>query len=312
MQSCNCLSFVVKFPSVIKMSKQFKGSLSIILATIIWGSTFVAQSVGVDYVGPFTFLSIRCFLAVAMLLMVLFVRNRKEFVKIVTDPRLWKAGIPCGIALFAATALQQIGLIYTTAGKGGFITTMYIIIVPILGLFLKQKPPKMVGISVVIAAVGLYLISGAGFTAINIGDVLMLLCAVAFAVQILIMDRVAGELNSMALNMSQALVCAVSAGICALCFDTTTWQGILDCWFPLCWAGIMSMGIAYTLQIVGQKSIEPTTASLLMSFESVFAAISGWLLLSESFTLTEGIGCVLVFAAIMLTQIPVKSTKKAP
>lgn len=290
-----------------KMSKQLKGSLSIILATIIWGSTFVAQSVGVDHVGPFTFLSLRCFLAVAMLLLVLFLRNRKDFIKILTDPRLWKAGIPCGVALFAATALQQIGLIYTTAGKGGFITTMYIIMVPILGLFLKQKPPKMVGISVVIAAVGLYLISGAGFSAINIGDVLMLLCAVAFAVQILIMDRVAGELNSMALNMSQALVCAVVSGVCALIFDDTTWQGILDCWFPLCWAGIMSMGIAYTLQIVGQKSIEPTTASLLMSFESVFAAISGALLLSEKFTLTEGIGCALVFGAIMLTQIPIKS-----
>lgn len=295
-----------------KMSKQFKGSLSIILATVIWGSTFVAQSVGVDHVGPFTFLSIRCFLAVFALLLVLFLRNRKDFVKILTDPRLWKAGIPCGVALFAATALQQIGLIYTTAGKGGFITTMYIILVPIFGLFLKQKPPKTVGISVVIAAVGLYLISGAGFTGINIGDVLMLGCAVAFAVQILIMDRVAGELNSMALNMSQALVCALVSGVCALIFDTTTWQGILDCWFPLCWAGIMSMGIAYTLQIVGQKAIEPTTASLLMSFESVFAAISGALLLNESFTLTEGIGCVLVFGAILLTQIPVKHMKKAP
>ena len=283
------------------MSKQLKGSLSIILATVIWGSTFVAQSVGVDHVGPFSFLSIRCFLAVFALLLVLFLRSRKDFVKILTDPRLWKAGIPCGVALFAATALQQIGLIYTTAGKGGFITTMYIIMVPIFGLFLKQKPPKTVGISVVLAAVGLYLISGAGFTSINIGDVLMLLCAVAFAVQILIMDRV--------LNMSQALVCAVLGGICALFFDTTTWQGILDCWFPLCWAGIMSMGIAYTLQIVGQKAIEPTTASLLMSFESVFAAISGWLLLNESFTLTEGIGCALVFGAIILTQIPVKNKK---
>ena len=308
MQSCIWICFMVKFPLVMKMSKQFKGSISLLLATVIWGSTFVAQSVCVDYMGPFTVLSLRCFLAVAMLLAVLFLCNRNEFVKIVTDPRLWKAGIPCGIALFAATALQQIGLIYTTAGKGGFITTMYILIVPIFGMFLKQKPPKIVWVSVVIAAVGLYLLSGAGFTSVNIGDVLMLLCAVAFAVQILIMDRVAGELNSMALNMAQALVCAVTSGICALLFDsTTTWQGILDCWFPLCWAGIVSMGIAYTLQIVGQKAIEPTTASLLMSFESVFAAIFGCLLLNESFTLPEGIGCILVFGAILLTQIPFKA-----
>ena len=289
------------------MTKQLKGSLSILLATIIWGSTFVAQSVGVDTIGPFSFLSIRCFLAVILLLTILFLRNRKDFVKILTDKRLWKAGIPCGIALFAATALQQIGLIYTTAGKGGFITAMYIIIVPLLGIFLKRKPPKTVVLSVVIAAVGLYLISGAGFTGINIGDVLMLLCAVAFAVQILIMDRVAGDLNSMALNMSQALVCAVVSGVCMLLFDDIRIGNILACWFPLCWAGFMSMGIAYTLQIVGQKAIEPTTASLLMSFESVFAAISGWLLLSETFTLTEGIGCALVFGAIMLSQIPVKN-----
>lgn len=298
------------------MTKQLKGSLSILLATVIWGSTFVAQSVGVRWgVGPFTFLSIRCFLAIIVLLLVLFLRNRKEFGKILKDPRLWKAGIPCGIALFAATALQQIGLIYTTAGKGGFITTMYIILVPIFGLFLHRKPPKTVIVSVLIAAVGLYLISGAGFTAINIGDVLMLLCAAAFAVQILIMDKVAGELNSMALNMSQALVCAILAGICALCFDALSMENILSCWFPLCWAGILSMGVAYTLQIVGQKAIEPTTASLLMSFESVFAAIAGviathigWLQ-EKPMTVTEILGCILLFGAILLSQIPVKVKK---
>ena len=140
----------------------------------------------------------------------------------------------------------------------------------------------------------------------------MLGCAIAFAFQILIMDRVAGELNSLALNMAQALVCGVLSGVFALIFDTIVWENILACWFPLLYAGVLSMGFAYTLQIVGQKAIEPTTASLLMSFESVFAALSGWLLLNESFTTTEGIGCALVFGAILLTQIPIKSTKKAP
>ncbi len=306
---------MLKFSSVMKMSKQLKGSLSIILATIIWGSTFVAQSVGVDYVGPFTFLSLRCFLAVSFLFVVLFLCRRTDFFNIITNKKLWIAGILSGIALFAATATQQIGLIYTSAGKGGFITTMYIILVPIFGIFSKKKPPKTVVLSVVLAALGLYLISGAasaGLSSINIGDVLMLMCAVAFAVQILIMDRVAGELDSIALNMSQALVCALLSGICALLFDTMPIQNALQCWFPLCWAGIMSMGIAYTLQIIGQKSIEPTTASLLMSFESVFALFFGWLLLHESFTLTEGIGCALVFCAIMITQIPIKNREKAP
>lgn len=298
------------------MTNKLKGSLSILLATVIWGSTFVAQSVGVRWgVGPFTFLSIRCFLAVFALLIVLFLRNRKEFGKIIKNPSLWKAGIPCGIALFAATALQQIGLIYTTAGKGGFITTMYIILVPILGLFLRKKPPKTVLLSVLIAAVGLYLISGAGFSSVNIGDVLMLLCAAAFAVQILIMDKVACELNSIALNLSQALVCAILSGVCAVCFDTLSMENILACWFPLCWAGILSMGFAYTLQIVGQKSIEPTTASLLMSFESVFAAISGviathigWLQ-EKPMSMTEICGCALLFGAVLLSQIPIKNKK---
>ena len=306
---------MVKFHSVMKMSKQLKGSLSILLATVIWGSTFVAQSVGGRAIGAFTFLSLRCFLAVFFLLAVLFVTKRKEFVNMITDPRLWKAGIPCGIALFVATALQQFGLLYTSPGKSGFITTLYIIMVPILGLFLKRKPPKMVAVSVVIAAVGLYLISGAGFTAINIGDVLTFGCAIAFAVQILFMDRFAGEMNSMALNISQALVCALLSGVMVLLTEPLNSTAILSNWFPLCWAGILSMGIAYTLQIVGQKSIEPTTASLLMSFESVFAALSGLLagylgwIDDAAFTWTEGIGCALVFAAIMLTQIPLNSKK---
>ena len=300
------------------MSNKFKGTLSLLLATVIWGSTFVAQSVGVETIGPFTFLAIRCILAVIALLIILFCFNRKNFLNIIADPKLWKAGIPCGVALFVATALQQIGLIYTSTSKAGFITTMYIILVPIFGLFLRKKPPKTVGLGVVLAMMGLYFISGADFSAINIGDVLMLGCAAAFAVQILIMDHVAGQLNSLALNMAQALVCAICSGIFSLIFDTIVWGNILACWFPLFYAGVLSMGFAYTLQIVGQKSIEPTTASLLMSFESVFAAISGtaattlgWLS-EKPLRLIEWIGCALVFAAIILTQIPEKDTKKAP
>lgn len=294
------------------MTEKLKGSLSILLATIIWGSTFVAQSVGVEKVGAFTFLAIRTALAVLVLLGALWVRNRKSFLTILTNPRLWKVALPCGIALFAATAFQQVGLIYTTAGKAGFITAMYILLVPIFGLFLKRKPSITVVFSVVIAAVGLYLISGAGLGAVNIGDVLMLGCAVAFAVQIMIVDRVAGELDSMALNMAQSLVAGVISAMFMLLTEELVLTDILSCWLPLSYAGVLSMGIAYTLQIVGQKSLEPTTASLLMSFESVFAALSGWLILQESFTMTEGIGCVLVFAAIILSQIPVRPRKKAP
>lgn len=300
------------------MNKQLKGTASILLATVIWGSTFVAQEIGTQYMGAFTFLAMRGILAVPALLLVLLFSTRKEFRKILTNKRLWIAGIPCGVALFAATAMQQIGLNYTTPGKSGFITTMYIILVPILGLFLKQKPQKTIWISVAMATIGLYLISGAGFTAINIGDALMLGCAVAFAVQIQIMDHVAGNLNSIALNMAQALVCAILAGICALCFEDLHLQNIISCWLPLCYAGVLSMGFAYTLQIVGQKSLPVTPASLLMSLESVFAGLSGVLatqwgwLQEDPMTWVEITGCALVFCAVILSQLPLNGKKKAP
>lgn len=290
------------------MSKQLKGSLSIILATIIWGSTFVAQSVGVEKIGPITFLAIRGYLAVLALLPVVYVRHRGHFFSVLRDPKLWKAGALCGAALFVATALQQVGLIYTSAAKGGFITAMYIILVPIFGLFLKKKPPKTSFFSVVIAAIGLYFISGIGVSSMNIGDVLMLLCAVGFSVQILLLDHLAADLDSSALNLVQSLVCALISTVFMFTEDPSV-ADMVSCWLPLMYAGVLSMGVAYTLQIVGQKCLEPTTASLLMSFESVFAALSGWLILNETLTATEFLGCGLVFAAIMLSQL---STKTKP
>ena len=289
------------------MSDKMKGSLALLLATVIWGSTFVAQSVGVEHIGPYTFLNIRCILAVFTLLPMIALQNRSNFLTILKNKKLWRAGIPCGIALFAATALQQIGLLYTTAGKGGFITAMYIVLVPIFGLVVRRKPPKTALLSVVIAAIGLYCISGAGMSSINIGDVLMLLCAGAFAVQILLIDRFSQEVDSVALNMAQSLICALLAGVFMLIFEAPKMENILVSWFPLVYAGVLSMGVAYTLQIVGQKKLEPTTASLHMSFESVFAALSGWLLLNETLSWTEFLGCALVLCAILLSQLPNKN-----
>ena len=288
------------------MSDKLKGSLSLLLATVIWGSAFVAQSFGLEHIGPFTFLAIRGSLAVLTLLPVIALQNRGNFLNILKDKQLWLAGIPCGIALFIATGLQQLGLLYTTAGKGGFITAMYLVLVPIFGMFVHRKPPKTAAVSVLIAAVGLYFISGAGLTAINVGDVMMLLCAAAFAVQILLIDRFSPGLDSMALNMAQCLVCTVLCGIVTLVFEEPKAGNILACWLPLVYAGVLSMGIAYTLQIVGQKKLEPTIASLLMSFESVFAVLSGWLVLGETLSWTEFLGCALVMGAILLTQIPSK------
>lgn len=289
------------------MKKQLSGVIALSGATVIWGSAFIAQSVGMDKIGPFTFQAVRCFLAVVFLFpaSALFSKG-KPFWKSWADPALWRSGIICGLALFAASSLQQIGLVYTDAGKAGFLTAMYIVFVPFLGLFLGQKPGRNALLSLIPAIVGLYLLSCTSVSGINKGDVLLLLCAVAFSVQILLIDRHCAGLDGLKLNCIQALVAAVLSVPWALLTETVDASRIASCWLPLGYAGVLSMGVAYTLQIVGQKRVAPSAAALLMSLESVFAALFGWLLLHETMTRAEVLGCVLVFAAVVISQLPEK------
>ena len=289
------------------MKKQLSGVIALLGATVIWGSAFIAQSVGMDKIGPFTFQAVRCFLAVVFLFpaSALFSKG-KPFWKSWADPVLWRSGIICGLALFAASSLQQIGLVYTDAGKAGFLTAMYIVFVPFLGLFVGQKPGRNALLSLIPAIVGLYLLSCTSVSGINKGDVLLLLCAVAFSVQILLIDRHCAGLDGLKLNCIQALVVTVLSVPCALLTETVDASLIASCWLPLGYAGILSMGVAYTLQIVGQKRVTPSAAALLMSLESVFAALFGWLLLHETMTKAELLGCVLVFAAVVISQLPEK------
>lgn len=296
---------------VIMMKEQFKGSAALLFATVIWGSAFIAQSVGMEHIGPFTFQAVRCGLAVLFLIpcSVLFGKDKTQFFARWRDPRLWKVGSICGVALFVAAGLQQMGLVYTSAGKAGFITAMYIVLVPILGLFLGKKPSLSAWISVLVAVIGLYLISCVGVSEINRGDVMLLGCAFGFAVQIILVDTLAADLDGLRLNCVQSLVCSLLSAVFMFTSEAPSMQNILNCWLPLGYAGILSMGVAYSLQIVGQKFLEPTRASLIMSLESVFAVLFGWLLLHETMTLHERMGCGLVFAAVILSQIPVK--KKA-
>lgn len=293
------------------MKKQLRGSACLVLATIIWGSAFISQSVGMDYIGPFTFQAVRCFLAVVGLLPViaiadLFQPEKKGFFQGWADPALWKAGILCGIPLFLACNLQQIGLVDTDPGKSGFLTAMYIVIVPVLGVFTKKKLPITVPISVALAVVGLYCISCVGVTRISTGDLLTLGCAFMFAVQILLIDKLAPSLDSLRLNAIQALVCAVLSTGVMLFTEAPDISQVRACWIPLAHAGFLSMGAAYALQIIGQKSVEPTAASLIMSMESVFALLFGMLLLDEQLGPWKLIGCVLLFAAVILSQLPAK------
>ena len=289
------------------MKKQLSGVIALSGATVIWGSAFIAQSVGMDKIGPFTFQAVRCFLAVVFLFpaSALFSKG-KPFWKSWADPALWRSGVICGLALFAASSLQQTGLVYTDAGKAGFLTAMYIVFVPFLGLFLGQKPGRNALLSLIPAIVGLYLLSCTSVSGINKGDVLLLLCAVAFSVQILLIDRHCAGLDGLKLNCIQALVVAVLSVPWALLTETVDASLIASCWLPLGYAGILSMGVAYTLQIVGQKRVAPSAAALLMSLESVFAALFGWLLLHETMTKAEELGCVLVFAAVIISQLPEK------
>lgn len=280
------------------------------LGTFIWGMAFIAQSVGMNLIGPFTFQAIRCLLGVLFLFPVTILFDRKigvkESLKKWKNPTLWISSIICGVALFIATSLQQVGLVYTTPGKAGFLTAMYIVLVPILGIFVHRKPGINALFSVILALIGLYLLSFTNISNVNIGDLFMIGCAFAFAVQILLIDRFAQQLDGLRLNCVQALVVSILSvpGI-LLNQETIEMNTILSCWLPLCFAGVLSMGVGYSLQIVGQKRLEPTAASLIMSLESVFSALGGWLLLRNTMTPAELTGCALVFVGVIVSQLPV-------
>ena len=299
------------------MRRQLKGSISILIATIIWGSTFVAQSVGMDYIGPFTFQAVRCLLGAVLLIPVIAIADRftcagdgKNFLSRWLHKKLWIAGLCCGLPLFVAANLQQMGIVDTDAGKSAFLTAMYIVFVPIFGIFRGQKPSKWIPVSVLLGVIGLYFLSCVGVTTVATGDLLLLGCAVAFAVQILCVDHFVCQVDCLRLNCINCIVCSILSSVVMIFTETPTWAGIQDSLGALAYAGFLSMGIAYSLQIIGQKDLPPAGASLLMSLESVFAVLSGWLVLNEQLTVWETIGCILVFSAVILSQLPEKSNKQ--
>ena len=298
------------------MKKKLQGSLWLILATIIWGSTFVAQSVSMDHVGPFTFQAVRSALAAVFLLLLSFITDRflkdgKTGWARWIDKKLWKAALFCGLPLFLAAGLQQMGIVNTDPGKSGFLTAMYIVFVPILAIFRKQKPSKWIPVSVVLGGIGLYFLICMGVTSISVSDLLLIGCAIVYAVQITCVDVFARDLDPVRVN---CLCCALTAALSAVVMvltETPSWSALDGCWGSIFYAGILSSGIAFTLQIVGQKAVEPSTASLLMSLESVFAVLSGWIVLGDVLSLWETVGCILIFAAILISQIPDKKRSKA-
>lgn len=306
------------------MSKQARSNTMLFITALIWGSSFVAQRAGMDLVGPFTFNGIRTLVGCLVLIPVILMMDRwrqksaDEFspMKQTEEEKkkekkvLIVGGIACGAALFVASSLQQIGLVYTTAGKAGFITSLYIVIVPFLGLLLKRKIRPILWLCVALGTVGLYLLSIKEGFKIGIGDLLVMICAFGFATHILVIDYFSPKADGVKMSCLQFLVCGLLSVPFMILFETVNWANILQCWFPILYAGAMSCGIAYTLQVVAQKHTDPTVASLILSLESVLAVIFGVIILNEQVSFREGMGCVVMFAAIILAQIPSKEERQ--
>lgn len=293
------------------MNTRIRHTVFPVLAALIWGTAFVAQSVSADYIGPFTFNMLRSAIAAVALLVVLviFRRLKHQRLRDVAPTRrdkkrlLW-GGVCCGVALAVASNFQQLGLGDTSAGKAGFITALYIVLVPVLGLFLRKKVPLLVWGAVAVAVVGLYLLCVKEDFSIAPSDFYVLLCALVFAVHILVIDHFAPQVDGVALSCVQFVVVTVSSGAGALLTEEIVWANILRCLWPVLYVGVFSSGVAYTLQILAQKDANPTVVSLLLSLESVFSVLAGAVLLHETMSGREHLGCGLMLLAVVAAQIP--------
>ena len=292
------------------MSKQTRGSLLLLLTAMIWGSAFVAQKNGMGYVEPYTFNGVRMMLAALALIPIVRLRDRHNGIWDApkgSAPEQRRAtfwgGMLCGVVLFVASSFQQFGVLHTTAGKAGFITTLYLVMVPIIGLFFRRKARARVWLSVAIAVAGLWLLSIQGDFSMGWGDLLATGGAFWFAVHILVIDHFSPRADGVRMACIQFFVCGTLALITMAVFETPSWGAILAAWKPILYAGLLSGGLGYTLQIVAQRDTDPAVASLIMSLESVFAALAGGLLLGEVLSVRELIGCGLMFGASVLSQI---------
>lgn len=306
----------------------------LMLTAFIWGSSFVAQKSGMDLIGPMAFNGIRTLIGgIVLIPAIMFLNNLKAKRNLQSPDSMNEAspedkqkekklliigGICCGIALMIASNLQQIGIFYTTAGKAGFITALYVVLVPICGLFLGKKVRPVIWLCVLASAIGLYLLcmpADGGFGHINKGDLLILLCALCFTGHILIIDYFSPKVDGVKLSCIQFFVAGILSiilmfpGDPALGFDLPTLGTLLDSWLPILYAGVMSCGVAYTLQIVAQADTDPTVASMILCLESVFAVIAGMIILKESMSLREITGCIIMFAAIVVSQLPAKEER---
>lgn len=298
------------------MSK-YRNCFLLFLAAFVWGVAFVSQSKGMEYMKPFTFTASRNILAVIALMPVILYRRKKDDDKSINWSTTIIAGIFCGIALTVGSLFQQYGIVTTSVGKAGFITTLYIIFTPILGIFIGKKAPFIVWISAVIAAAGMYLLCMTESFTISKGDIMVFLCAISFAVHILLIDYFSPKTDGVIISSIQFFVCFVICAVLSFIFDKPSIEQIKMGIVPILYAGFISSGVGYTFQIVGQKGVNPTTAAIILSLESVIAAIAGvaaynlgFLSTDQSLSFRQIAGCVIVFAAVILVQLPVGKRDK--
>ena len=291
-----------------------------ILAAFIWGTAFVAQDLCADSIGAFAFNASRYFIAVLALLVVILIsdklkKNKPTLTaqeKKAANKQLWLGGLCCGAALAIASNFQQAGLVAgTDAGKAGFITALYVVLVPVFGLFFKRKVSLPTWIAVVLSVVALYLLCIKGDFSLAPGDLLVLVCAVCFAVHILVIDHFTAYCDGVKLSCLQFLFAGIISTICMFIFEDVDFAAILSCALPLLYVGIFSCGVGYTLQILAQKDSNPTVVTILLSLESVFAVIAGAIILKQQMTVREYIGCAIMFAAVILAQIQFPTRQKA-
>ena len=291
-----------------------------ILAAFIWGTAFVAQDLCADSIGTFAFNATRYFIAVLALLVVIAISDKAKKdkpalsaeEKKAANKQLWLGGLCCGVALAIASNFQQAGLVAgTDAGKAGFITALYVVLVPVFGLFFKRKVSLPVWIAVVCSVVALYLLCIKGDFSLAAGDLLILVCAVCFAVHILVIDHFTAYCDGVKLSCLQFLFAGIISAVCMFLFEDVDFAAIWGCILPLLYVGIFSCGVGYTLQILAQKDSNPTVVTILLSLESVFAVIAGAIILHQQMTAREYIGCVVMFVAVILAQIQFPEKKKA-
>lgn len=302
------------------MRGQARNNLLLLMTAIIWGSAFIAQSKGADVIGPFTFNTVRYALAVVALLPVIYIFSRKRNSENTVDQDIPKAngtktliigGIATGIALFTASSLQQYAMAFTTAAKAGFITTLYVILVPIVGIFLKKKIRPIIWFCALLAVIGLYLLSiKPGTFSISRGDFFVLLCALAFTGHILIIDYFSPKTDGVKLSCIQFAVVSIASFVAMMMTETFVLSEVLDAIIPLLYTGVLSSSVGYTCQIIAQKKADPVISSLILSLESVFAAIFGALILHESMSGREITGCAIMFVAIVIAQLPEKKNRR--